>query len=184
MPSSARHARSARTDSNSLSISTPSQSKMMRSKGIASRRRRHAGPRQRRLLALGEYALVEIVDQLVKQPVPVDLGLQMEEHRTEADRGAVHEDKGARGRDAAEPADVAVDVVDEAAPISIKVGGAGLGLLLDHPRPVVEQRAVDKGGPAVQHLDHLVRQLAETPAAVGLDREFAVVALQGVIEVD
>src|SRR5439155_20832285 len=111
---------------------------------------RYAGALQRLLLPLGEDALVEIVDQFVEQPVPIDLGFEMEEHRAEADRGAVHEDKGARRRDAAEAPDVAMHVVDQVAPIRIKIGRTGFRPLLDHPRPVVEPRAIAKGGPAIE----------------------------------
>src|SRR5947209_19874616 len=126
--------------------------------------------------------LVEIVDHLVEQAMPVDLGLEMQKDRAEADRGAVHEDKSARRRDAAQPANVAVDTVDEAA--AVPGGRAAFPLLLDHPRTVIEQRAVNKGGPTVQDGDHLIREVAETPAAIGLDRQLPVVALQRVIESD
>ena len=111
--------------------------------------------------------------------MPVDLRLQVQEHRAQADRRPVHEDKGARRRDAAEAAQVAMHVVDQVLPV-----GAGFRALLDHPGAVVEQRAVDKARPAVQHVDQLVRQIAEPPEAIRLDRQFAVVALQRVIEVD
>src|SRR5258705_9953838 len=76
-------------------------------------RRRDAGAVEGGFLAAGQDALVEIVDQLVEQAVPVDARLQVQEHRAEADRGAVHEDKGARRGDAAQAADVAMDVVDD-----------------------------------------------------------------------
>src|SRR5579862_5398575 len=89
--------------------------------------RRHAGRVQRVALAAGEGSFVEIVDQLMEQAVPVDLRLEVEEDRAEPDRGAVHEDKGARRRDAAQSPDVAVYVVDEAAAVA-----AGRRLFLDH----------------------------------------------------
>src|SRR5438045_1662720 len=56
--------------------------------------------------------------------------------------------------------------------------------LLDRPRPVVEQWAVDKARPAVQDRDHLARQIAETPATVGIDRQRLVVAFERVVEID
>ena len=104
--------------------------------------------------------------------------LQVQEHRAEPDRGPVHEDEFARRPNAAEPADVAMDGLGYLATV-----GAAL-LVLDRPLAVVEQWAVDKERPAVQHLDHLAREIAEAPALVGVDREVAVAALQGVVEVD
>src|SRR5712671_3577171 len=166
MPSCNRHSRSARTDKSSLSIKTPSQSKITRSNRIAPflrRRWRHAGALQRLRLARGEDALVEIVDQLVEQAVPVDLGLEMEEHRAEADRGAVHEDKGARRRDAAQAADVAVHLLGDVAAIDPAI------LLLDLAAAVVEQRCVDETRPLVQDLDHRLRQVLEAPGLIGVD---------------
>ena len=71
------------------------------------------------------------------------LALQVQEHRAEPDRRAVHEHKGARRRDAAQAADVAVHVVDQTAAV-----GAGLRALLDHPGAVVEQRAVNESAPS------------------------------------
>src|SRR5689334_9952743 len=103
----------------------------------------HPGAKQRLLLPPGEYRFVEILDQLVKQAVPVDLRLQVQEHRSEPDRRPVHEDKGARRRDAAETAQVAMYVVDQALPVR-----ARFGALLDHAGAIIKQRAVDKACPA------------------------------------
>src|SRR3954462_14898798 len=102
----------------------------------------------------------------------------MQEPRAEADRGPVHEDKGTRRSDAAQFADLAMHAVDE--PDAIGRSGSSL---LDRPRPVVEQWAVYEARPAVQHRDHLARQIAEAPAAVGIDRQRLVVAFERVIEI-
>src|SRR5262249_61592485 len=105
----------------------------------------------------GLLFFVKIVDQFVNQAVPVDPRLEMKKPRTEPDCGAVHKDKGARRSDAAKPADVAVHLVDQTRAVFGR--SAATALFLDQPRPVVQQRSVDKGGPAVQYRDHLVRQV-------------------------
>src|SRR5438045_8276740 len=93
---------------------------------------RHAGLFEGGLLAAGEDLFVEIVDQLVEQAVPIDARLQVQEHRSQADRGAVHKDKGARRRDATKPADDAMHAVGEAATVH------DASLLLNHPGAVIE----------------------------------------------
>src|SRR5207249_1554363 len=90
-------------------------------------------------------------------------------------------DKGARRGDPAQAADVAMNAVDEAT--AVRRRGAGTAFL-DHPRPVVEQGAVDKGRPAVEDGDHLARQTAKPPAAIGLDRQLLVIPLQCTVEID
>src|SRR5436309_3051761 len=149
-----------------------------RSLGSALFRQRHAGLFEGGLLAVGQDLFVEIVDQLMEQAVPINARLQMQEHRSEADRGAVHKDKGARRRDAAKAADVAMHAVGEIAAID------AASLLLDHPGTVVEQRPVNVGGPAVQYGDHVARQIAEPPAPIGIDRQRLVVCFERVVKVD
>src|SRR5690242_9546845 len=139
---------------------------------------RDAGLFEGGLLAAGQDLLVEIVDQLVEQAMPVDARLQMQEHRAQADRGAVHKDKSARRRDAAEAADIPMDAVGEIAAVN------SAALLLDHAGAVVEQRAVDVSRPPVQHGDHVARQIAKTPAAISVHRQRLVVVFERVIEVD
>src|SRR5690242_6541400 len=129
-------------------------------------------------LASSECRLVEIVDQLVKYPIPVDLGSQVEEYRAEPDRGAVHEHKFARRPDSAEPTDVAMHAVGNRSAVDTA------HLFLDQPRAVFEQRAVDEQSPAVQHVNDLARQIAEPPALIGMHREVAVAALQSMVEID
>src|SRR3546814_6570765 len=75
--------------------------------------KRHPRRRQRLPLARRQRGLVKVVDQLVEQPVPVDLGPEMHEHRAEADRRAIHEDEFAGRRDAAERPELAVDAAGE-----------------------------------------------------------------------
>src|SRR5437588_4239814 len=57
-------------------------------------------------------------------------------------------------------------------------------LLLNHPGAIVEQRTVDVSGPAVQHGDHVARQIAKTPAPIGIDGQRLVICFERVIEVD
>src|ERR1700747_1019038 len=102
----------------------------------------------------------------------------MHEHRPEPDRGAGHEDELARRSHSAEPADVAVHALGHAGAI----GSASL--FLDRTSAIIEQRAIDKQCPAVQHLDHLARQIAEPPALVGMDREVTIAALQRMVKID
>src|SRR5262249_8968953 len=137
-----------------------------------------AGRRQRRLLTGGDDGLGEIVDQLVKHPVPVELGFEVHEHRAEAYCSAVHEDELARWPDPAEPADVAMDTLGD--------GGAigSAAPFLDQPLTILEQRPIDEQGPPVQHVDYLAGQIAEAPTLIGVDSEVAIVALQGVVEID
>src|SRR5215469_16618169 len=105
----------------------------------------YTGAGERRALAARQDFFVEIVDQLVEQPVPIDLGAQVPEHRTQPDCGAVHKDKGARRGDATEPANILVHAVDQPRSFGLPAP------LLDRADAVVKQRAVDKSRPAVQH---------------------------------
>src|SRR5438067_12465035 len=130
------------------------------------------------LLAAGQDLFIKIIDQLVEQAVPIDARLQVQEHRSQADRGPVHKDKGARRRDATKAADVAMHAVGEVAAVH------AASLLLDHPGAVVEQRTVDVSGPAGQHRDHVARQIAKTPAPIGIDGQRLVICFERVVEVD
>src|SRR5215471_6132482 len=139
---------------------------------------RHPGRRQRGLLPRRERGLVEIVDQFVKHTVPVDLGLQVQKHRAQADRGAVHEDELARRPHPAEAADVAMHALGD--------GGAidAARLLLNQALAIFQQWAVNKQRPPIEHIDYLARQIAKTPAFVRMDGKVAITALQRVVEVD
>src|SRR5215469_8136627 len=122
--------------------------------------------------------LIEIIDQFVKYTVPVDLGLQVQKHRTQADRGAVHEDEFARRPYPAEAADVAVHALGD--------GGAidAARLLLNQALAIFQQRAVDKQRPPIEHIDYFPRQIAKPPTFVGMDGKVAITALQRVVEID
>src|SRR5262249_61654824 len=99
--------------------------------------------------------------------------------RAEADGRTVHEHKGARRRDATEFADLSMHAVDQ--PDAVR---RAVPPLLDHARAVVEQWAVDERGPAVQHLDHLARKIAESPTLIRIDRQLVIVAFERVVEID
>src|ERR1700758_5616706 len=130
------------------------------------------------MLAGGECGFIEIIDQLMEELVPIDLGLEMHKYRAEPDRCAVHKDEFAWRSDPAQPADIAVHALGH----SGAVGSAPL--FLDKPFAIVKQRAIDKQRPAVQYLDHLAGQIAESPALIGVDGEIAIAALQRMVEVD
>src|SRR6516164_10084429 len=114
----------------------------------------------------------------MEEPVPIDLGPQVHEHRAEPDSCAVHKDELTRRSDPAQTADIAVDTLGHAGAI----GSAPL--FLNQPLAIIEQRAVDEQSPAIQHRDHFARQIAKTPALVSVDGEVAIVALQRVVEID
>ena len=97
----------------------------------------NTGTRQRRLLPARQRRFVEIVDQLVEEAVPVDLRLQMHEHRAQPDRGSIHKDKGARRRDPAQAPDVLMHAVDEAGALRLAAP------FLDRPGAVVESEGGD-----------------------------------------
>src|SRR5688572_17742818 len=119
-------------------------------------------------LALGKRLLVEVADQVLKQAVPVDLGLEAKEHGAKTDGGAVHQDELARRRDAAEAAELGMDLGRDRPAI----GGAAA--LLDRPRPVLHQGRIDEAGPEVEDVDDLAVQPLEAPAPVGADRQLLV----------
>src|SRR5690349_9460678 len=94
---------------------------------------RQAGGAERRALPPRQLADIEAGDQLVEEAMPVDLGLEVEEHRAEADRRAVHEDELARRRDAAEAPQLGMHLLDDLAAVLPLPG------LLDLAPTVVEQ---------------------------------------------
>ena len=106
------------------------------------------------LLAARQGVDVEALDQALEQPVPVDRGAQMDEHGAEPDGGAVHEHELARRAHAAHAAQLAEHVLRHLAAVAFDhaLGQAA--------RTVVHQRAVEEGGPAIEHGDHLAAQAA------------------------
>src|SRR5262245_13842637 len=67
--------------------------------------------RQGFLLAGRERVEVEAVDQTLEQAMPVDRGAQVDEHRTQPDRGAIHEHELARRPHAAHAPQLAEHVL-------------------------------------------------------------------------
>src|SRR5579885_3483296 len=55
---------------------------------------------------------------------------------------------------------------------------------LDAALAVIHQRCIEEARPAVQHIDHLAREILESPALVSSDRQRLVLAIERVIEVD
>src|SRR3546814_6659432 len=64
-------------------------------------------------LTPGKPVDVEVADEVVEHPVPVDLGIQVHEHRAEADGGAIHQHELARRRDPAEAAQFLVHLAGD-----------------------------------------------------------------------
>ena len=125
-----------------------------------------------------ERVEVEVRDQLHEQLMPVDLGLEVHEHRAEADRGAVHQHELARRRHPADLAQPPLHVEHHAAPLAARVG------LLDQARPVLEQRRVHERGPEVERLDHLVAQILEPPGPIRVHRQVLIAGLERPVQVD
>src|SRR5262245_22829949 len=94
--------------------------------------------RQRLALPLLQFGDLETLDQAHEQAVPVHFRLQVQEHRTQAYGRPVHEDELARRGDAAGLAQALVDAGGNLAAVVAAVG------LLDQPRPVLHQGAVEE----------------------------------------
>ena len=102
----------------------------------------------------------------------------MDEHGAEADGGAVHEHELARRAHAAHLAQLAEHILRH---VAAEAFGHALG---EAARPVVHQRAVEEGGPAVQHRDHLAAETGKTPVLVGRHGARLVIAHECAIEFD
>src|SRR5882724_6373420 len=104
--------------------------------GSRTARDREADRLERRRLSAGQLLWLEIADQLVEQTVPIDLGLEPEEHRAQADGGPVHQHELPGRGDAAEPAKLAMHLFRRLAAIDAVL------LLLDPARAVLQQGRV------------------------------------------
>jgi len=89
-------------------------------------------------LARDQHRFVEVINQFMEKPIPVDLGLEVHEHRAKPNRRAVHKDEFARRSDPAQTADVAMHTLGYTG----TVGSAPL--FLDQPFAIVQQRAIDE----------------------------------------
>src|SRR5579871_1617661 len=130
------------------------------------------------LLPLVESRDVEVSDQVLEHPMPVDLRPQVEEHRAEADGGSVHEHELPGRFYGPKAPQVGMHALGHFPAVDTRAG------FLDAPRPVFQQRAIDEARPPVQHVDGFLVEILEAPGLVGMDRERPVVALQRVIEID
>ena len=102
----------------------------------------------------------------------------MDEHGAQPDGGAVHEHELARRPHAAHAAQLAEHVLRHLAAVAFD---HALG---ETARPVVHQRAIEEGGPAVQHGDHLMRQAGKAPILVGRHGARDVVGHQRAVKLD
>src|SRR5215467_11429230 len=57
-------------------------------------------------------------------------------------------------------------------------------LLLNKALAIFQQRAVNKQRPPIEHIDYFARQIAKTPAFVGMDGKVTIIVLQRVVEID
>ena len=128
-------------------------------------------------LTAGEALFVETVDQVVEEPVPIDLGVEVHEDRSQPDCGAIHEHEFARHLDAAKPLQLGVHLLRHLATI-------GAGGLLDGPPPVFQQRRIDEPRPQIEDVDHLARQVRESPGLVGMHGKIGIVVAQRAVEID
>src|SRR5262249_49903654 len=92
--------------------------------------------RQGYLLAGRQRVPVETVDQALEQAMPVDGRPQMDEYRTESDRGAVHEHKLPWRPNAPHAAQLAEHVLRHVAPESFR------DALCEPARPIIHQWTV------------------------------------------
>ena len=97
-------------------------------------------------LAAGEGGRVELGDHLVEQAVPVDLGLEAQEHGAKADRGAVHDHELARDVDAARAVQLGDHPLGDLAAVDVA------GQLAERLALVLEQRLEHEARPDVQRV--------------------------------
>ena len=102
---------------------------------------------------------------------------KVQERRAQADSGAVHEHELAGDGDRPLFLQGLAHLEGLAAAIF-----AGRHIVGDGAHPVVQQGAVDEPRPDVQHIDQVVIEIGEAPAAIGLPLLGAVVVQQAAIE--
>src|SRR6185437_3544415 len=113
---------------------------------------------QRLTLALCHHVHREVLDRLVKKAVEIQLGVEMQEHGAEADRGAVHEHEFARHRDGAEALESLMDAERLLASVIRR-----LDPVSNRAHAVVEQRAVNEASPDIERLDQFAIEPPEAP---------------------
>jgi hypothetical protein len=135
-------------------------------------------PAQHHGLAPLERGEVEARDQLAEQPVPVDLRLEVQEHRRQADRGAVHDHELARDVDAARPVQLGDDALGGVAAVDLAGEGA------EGAAPVLEQRLEQEARPDVERIDHRSGQVPEAPGPIGVHGQLLVTVAHRAVEID
>ena len=110
--------------------------------------------------------------------MPVDLRLEMHEHRAQPNRRPVHQHELAWGLDAVDAAQLAMHFGDH-----LIAEFAGVGLL-NRAHPVLHQRLIEEARPVIEDLDHFLVDVAEPPALIGVYRQFLVIVAKRVIKVD
>ena len=138
-----------------------------------------ARPLPRALLPAARQAdFVEVLDQPVEQPAPVQLCLQPQEHAAEPDRRPVHQHELARRLDAAGALQSRMHAFGDLA-AELRIVG-----LLDAAHAVLAQRLIQEARPQVQRRHLLVRQIGEAPGRVGVMRLRIVVVAHRLEQVD
>ena len=102
----------------------------------------------------------------------------MQEHRAEADGGAVHQHEFARRGDATDTAQLGMHLLRHLAAIHAVVD------FLDRAHAVLHQRRIDEARPEIQHLDLVLRQIVEAPVRIGMHGQFVIAIAQRLVEVD
>src|SRR5712691_3328883 len=138
-----------------------------------------AGAGKCRALPRADPADREILDRRVEQLVEIELGAQMQEHRAEPDRRAVHEHEFARHRHRSLLLERLMHAERLAPAVFRRLDAVG-----EAAHAVVEQRPVDEPRPDVEHVDQFPVEPLEAPGLVGVHDEVVVAFQQPVVEVD
>src|SRR5947209_6293234 len=96
----------------------------------------------------------------------IELGAQMQEHRTEPDRRAIHEDEFARHRDRTHLLERLVDAERLAPTVLRRLDAIG-----EAAHPVVQQWPIDEARPDVEGGRQFAGESFETPGLIGMNDE-------------
>ena len=120
-----------------------------------------------------------MLDRLVEQPIEIELGAQVQEHRAQADGGAIHKNELARHRHRALLLERLVHPERFAPAVFRRRHAVG-----DGPYAVVEERPIDKARPDVERVDQIAGKPAKAPGLVRPHDQILVAMQEAVIEID
>src|SRR5277367_1618587 len=141
-------------------------------------RRRNPRLRDRRPLPFRQRRRVEVRDQTLKQPAPVQLRAQPHEHAPEPDRRSIHQDEFTRWLYSARPFQSGMDFFGDRSP-ELRIIG-----FLNAANPVLGKWLVQKASPKIEHVHLFGRQVLETPGLVSVMRLRVVVVAYRLVQVD